>query len=355
MKISFYKYKKILITGGAGFIGSNLIIKLLKETCLEIYNIDKLGYASNHFGIENCLSSLGPSAFKRYQLIKTDLRNQPKINEAIVKINPDLVLHLAAESHVDKSIKDPEIFLRSNIEGTFNLLNCCLDHYIQLSKDRKKEFRFLHVSTDEVFGSLSDKGSFSESSKYDPRSPYSATKAASDHLVKAWFHTYNLPVIISNCGNNFGPWQFEEKLIPKIIKKAISNEVIPIYGDGLNIRDWIYVDDHINALLLILLNGEAGQSYCIGSNNEKTNLEICHEICSYLDTILPKKYSYKKLINFVEDRPGHDKRYSIDASKIIEELGWKPIYNFSDGLEFTINWYLKNKEWFNRLQIKSNT
>ena len=345
MKINFEKFNRVLITGGSGFIGSNLVIRLLKQTTLEIFNIDKLSYASDNFAINNCLSSLNEDATKRYNFLKVDLFDSKETKKALEISNPDLVIHLAAESHVDRSINEPKIFLKSNIEGTYNLLDNCLNHYKKLVGVRKEEFKFLHVSTDEVFGSLRSKGSFKEDSKYDPRSPYAASKAASDHLVKSWFYTYQLPVIVTNCGNNFGPWQYPEKLIPSIIKKALLNEKIPIYGDGLNIRDWIYVEDHINALLLTIIRGRIGESYCIGSDQEKTNLEIVNYICNYLDEIQPKKNSYKELINFVEDRPGHDKRYSINASKIKKNLGWQPTYGFSESLEFTINWYLSNKIW----------
>ena len=348
MNLSLDNYNRILITGGAGFIGSNLIIKLLKETSLEIFNIDKLGYASDHKAIDNCLLKMGKLSNPRYKLLKTDLSNQKNTNHFFEIANPDLVINLAAESHVDRSINNPKIFIQSNVIGTYNLLQSSLCHFNKLSEKRKKKFRLLHVSTDEVFGSLNIKGSFSESSRYDPRSPYSATKAASDHLIKAWFHTYNLPILISNCGNNFGPWQNDEKLIPTIIKKAILNENIPIYGDGLNIRDWIFVDDHINALLLILLEGKIGESYCVGSNNEKTNLDITNEICAYLDEVIPSEFSYKKNITFVKDRAGHDKRYSINASKIKNELGWEINYKFLDSLKLTINWYIKNKSWLNK-------
>tara|TARA_B100000212_G_C27376335_1_gene534897 strand:+ start:1986 stop:3041 length:1056 start_codon:yes stop_codon:yes gene_type:complete len=351
MKFLFENYKRILITGGSGFIGSNLIIKLLLETSLEIFNLDKFSYASDNLAINNCIFNLGDAASKRYKFLKTDLHCRKQTNDAIEISNPDIIINLAAESHVDRSIYNPKIFIDSNINGTFNLLEASLEHFRNLNSNKKKYFRLLHVSTDEVFGSLSLKGSFSEDSKYDPRSPYSASKAASDHLVKAWFHTFGLPILISNCGNNFGPWQYPEKLIPTIIINALSNRIIPIYGDGKNIRDWIYVDDHINALLLVALNGRIGESYCIGSNQEKTNIEIAREICLILDKLKPSKESYIKQISFVDDRPGHDKRYSINSTKISKELGWISNYKFSAALKLTIDWYLKNLSWCNQ---KSN-
>ena len=345
MQKGLEKYKRILITGGAGFIGGNLIKKLLLETSLEIYNLDKLGYASDVTVINDCLTHIGRVGKDRYKFLKTDLSKTNDTKKAIEKANPELVIHLAAESHVDRSIDDPQTFIDSNIQGTYNLLQACLNHYNKLSIERKKKFKFLHVSTDEVFGSLSAKYSFSEYTRYDPRSPYSATKAASDHLVRAWYHTYNLPILISNCGNNFGPWQYPEKLIPTIIKKAIKNQKIPIYGDGSNIRDWIYVDDHIDALFLIISKGAIGESYCIGANQEKTNIEVASEICFLLDKFRPLENSYKRLLTFVEDRPGHDLRYSIDSSKIKNKLGWKPKYTFLDALKLTVDWYLENENW----------
>tara|TARA_B100000242_G_C42997430_1_gene463304 strand:- start:16 stop:1080 length:1065 start_codon:yes stop_codon:yes gene_type:complete len=345
-------YSKIIITGGAGFIGTNLIIKLLKETSLVIYNIDKLGYASDHFAIDYFLKNSEIDFKQRYKLIKCNLSDKDEIFKIVQNIKPDLVMHLAAESHVDKSIDFPQEFLDSNIYGTFNLLNACLNLYSNFDEIRKKRFRFLHISTDEVFGTLSNKGSFTEESRYDPRSPYSATKAASDHLVKTWFHTYGLPILISNCGNNYGPWQFPEKLIPTIIYSAFFKRKIPIYGNGLNIRDWIYVEDHINALLEILLKGKIGESYCVGSSQEFTNIEIANFICDYLDKIKPIDFSYSELITFVEDRPGHDKRYSINPQKISKDLGWRPIYSFNHALESTVDWYLSNIYWCENLLKK---
>ncbi len=344
MEFQFENYKRILITGGLGFIGSNLVVKLLKETKLIIYNLDKLGYASDDFNIESSLK-ISNIEKSRYCFLNVDLFNFEETKQALQKAKPDLVIHLAAESHVDRSILNPNTFIESNIVGTYNLLQSCFHVYSKYSLENKNKFRFLHVSTDEVFGSLGKNGLFCENSKYDPRSPYSASKAASDHLVKAWFHTYKFPILVTNCGNNFGPWQFPEKLIPTIILNALKNKKIPIYGNGSNIRDWIYVHDHINALLHILSDGKIGDSYNIGSTEEKTNLEIAILICSILDNKIPQKEKYCNLIDFVTDRPGHDQRYAINASKLRDELGWAPKYEFNEALKITVYWYLKNIEW----------
>ena len=333
---------RILVTGGAGFIGKALIIKLLSNPQNEIYNLDKLTYASDLVEIDNFIKFKN---LKNYKFLKVDLSNKSQTSEAIKIANPDLIIHLAAESHVDRSITNPFIFIKSNIVGTYNLLEAALIHFQELKAKRKEIFKFHHISTDEVFGTLGDNGKFSEISQYDPRSPYSASKASSDHLVRAWFHTYNLPVLITNCSNNYGPWQFPEKLIPVIIYNALKGEKIPIYGNGLNIRDWLYVDDHVDALLQVICKGKIGSSYCIGGNNEKSNIDCAEEICFYLDKFKPKKSQYKKQISFVKDRQGHDKRYAINASKIKTELGWEPKTNFSDGIRNTVYWYLENTDW----------
>ena len=335
--------KRILITGGAGFIGSNLIIRLIKGSSSIIFNLDKLGYASNLEPIEENLNKTNKNIKNRYQLLKVDLSNPIETAKAVKKADPDLIMHLAAESHVDKSIFYPDSFIKSNIIGTFNLLNSSKDHYENLSLKRKLDFRFLHVSTDEVFGSLDSLdsiNSFSENSPYDPRSPYSASKASSDHLAKACYHTYNFPVIITNCSNNFGPYQFREKLIPMTILNAINLKSIPIYGDGKNIRDWLFVEDHIDALLLALSKGKLGQSYCIGANSEKENIELVRIICQELDNLIPKNKPHFDLVEFIEDRKGHDRRYSINAKKIKEELRWVPKFSFKEALKLTINYYL---------------
>ena len=348
MNLNIEKEKlRILVTGGAGFIGSWLIKKLLDTTPSKIFNLDKLSYASDLTLINKSINSAN------HYLLNVDLINKRELKIAIKRSNPDIIFHLAAESHVDRSINDSTPFIESNIIGTFNILEIAKEHWQNLDKERRDKFRFLHVSTDEVFGSLGEKGSFNEKTAYDPRSPYSASKASSDHLTSAWFHTYNFPVIRTNCSNNFGPYQYPEKLIPLIITKALQNKEIPIYGDGKNIRDWLYVEDHIEALLLIINNGVIGKNYCIGGNNEKTNIEIVTKICNKLDEIY-KISSHKNLIKFVEDRPGHDRRYAIDSSLIKKELNWEASYNFEEALESTIEWYIKNNDWIKKIQSKNS-
>ena len=341
------KDKKILITGGAGFIGTNLIRRLLIETNYVIYNIDKLGYASN-------LNNFNDLENNKHKLInkKIDLADYLKTVQAVFEASPDFIIHLAAESHVDRSIDKPINFVESNIIGTFNILEASREFYNTLSNERKESFRFLHVSTDEVFGSLGFKGSFDEKTPYSPRSPYSATKAASDHLVNAWNHTYKIPTIISNCSNNFGPYQFPEKLIPLTIFKAINGEDIPIYGDGNHIRDWLFVEDHVDALLLILEKGEIGKSYCVGGICERRNKDIVNLICKLLQKYKPKSKPYYKQITFVKDRPGHDRRYAINPKKI-KSLGWMPKSTFEVSLDYTIKWYLENIDWLEELILKS--
>lgn len=336
---------KILITGGAGFIGNTLVRNLLLTTEHEVINLDKLGYASDLTSI----NSLKTDTLSRYTFFKVDLNNFQQLKEAIESSNPDLIMHLAAESHVDRSIEEPNIFVQSNVMGTFNLLEVVREYYHNLPEIRKQRFKFHHISTDEVFGSLGLNGKFSEQTSYDPRSPYSASKAASDHLVRAWFHTYKIPTIVSNCSNNYGPWQFPEKLIPKIIINALNTNQIPIYGDGMNIRDWLYVEDHVEGLKKIVFEGEPGQTYCIGGNAEKTNLEVAVSICEILDELVPLSFSYKNLIKSVKDRPGHDKRYAIDSSKIQNKLGWYPKFSFENGIRKTVLWYIENISWSSNL------
>ena len=338
---------KILITGGAGFIGNTLVRNLLLTTEHEIINLDKLGYASDLTSI----NSLDKKLLSKYTFLKVDLNDFSKLKEAIESSNPDFIMHLAAESHVDRSINEPNLFVQSNVIGTFNLLEVVREFYKKLSEKRKQIFKFHHISTDEVFGSLGVKGKFSEQTSYDPRSPYSASKAASDHLVRAWFHTYKIPTIVSNCSNNYGPWQFPEKLIPKIIINALNINQIPIYGNGLNIRDWLYVEDHVEGLKKIVFKGKPGQTYCIGGDGEKTNLEVAPTICKILDELVPISFSYKTLIKFVEDRPGHDKRYAIDSSKIKTKLGWSPNYSFDNGIRKTVFWYKENLSWCKNLVL----
>ncbi len=338
------KRKRILITGGAGFIGGSLIRKLLKHSSAIILNLDKLGYASNKLAINEIFFNHDERAKKRYSFLKLDLINQLETEEAINKFSPDIIYHFAAESHVDNSITGPKIFIESNILGTFNLLEASRKYYSSISDSQKKIFIFHHISTDEVFGSLGEKGKFSENSAYSPRSPYSASKAASDHLVRSWFNTYDLPVIITNCSNNFGPWQFPEKLIPLAILNALKRKKIPLYGDGKNVRDWLYVEDHIDALLLSSIKGKIGDSYCIGGFGEMTNHELLIKICGHIDKLYPNNAPHKELITYVSDRPGHDKRYAIDSRKIIEELGWFPKHTFNEAIIKTIEWYSSNEK-----------
>lgn len=337
---------KILVTGGAGFIGSAVIRQLINETDNLVINLDKLTYAGN-------LESLMPASdSSRYHFEHVDICNADEVHRVFVQHQPDAIMHLAAESHVDRSIDGPMDFINTNVVGTCVLLQEALRYWNGLTQDMKKNFRFHHISTDEVYGSLGDTGMFTEKTPYDPRSPYSASKASSDHMVMAWYHTYGLPVVISNCSNNYGPYQFPEKLIPLVILKAVKGEALPIYGKGDNIRDWLYVDDHARALRLVLEKGRVGEKYNIGGLNEKTNIEVVKLICALLDELVPDS-SYRpheSLITFVADRPGHDKRYAIDAGKVEYELGWKPEETFETGLRKTVEWYLSNKGWCDRVQ-----
>ena len=344
----FPEKTKILITGGGGFIGGAVIRKLLKESDFIIYNLDKMGYASDLTSIDKVLLNLNIEKDTRHKVLKTDLSNYSKTLSAVRYSDPDLIMHLAAESHVDRSIEGPGEFIKSNILGTFNLLEAAKLHYEKLSDKRKNHFRFHHISTDEVFGTLGEDGKFNEDSKYDPRSPYSASKASSDHLVNSWHHTFGIPTLITNCSNNYGPWQYPEKLIPKIIINALNDLEIPIYGTGENIRDWLFVEDHAEALINVLHRGEIGEKYCIGGNEELSNKEVAEIICNYLDEIQPRKKSYKNLISFVKDRRGHDFRYAIKSDKIEKFLNWHPRLNFKEGIKYTINWYLKNKKWYEK-------
>ncbi|VAW85576.1 dTDP-glucose 4,6-dehydratase [hydrothermal vent metagenome] len=336
---------KLLVTGGAGFIGSALIRLLIKEHDITVINVDKLTYAGN---LES-LSEVATSS--RYHFEQADICDGEKIASILQQHKPDAIMHLAAESHVDRSIEGPSEFIQTNIIGTYMLLQQTLNYWQQLDEAAKERFRFHHVSTDEVFGSLGETGYFSETTPYQPSSPYSASKASSDHLVNAWHHTYGLPVVMSNCSNNYGPCQFPEKLIPLIILKAMRGEPLPIYGDGSNVRDWLYVDDHARALFNVLSHGRLGQSYNIGGHNEKTNLEVVQGICELLDELLPDSphKPHDSLITFVKDRPGHDLRYAIDASKIANELNWQPQENFHSGLRKTVQWYLNNSDWWQHI------
>ncbi len=339
------RFNKALVTGGAGFIGGNLIQKLLLDTDINVLNIDKLNYASDLKGINMVLDKLENNVAERYNMVELNICDKDRLMKVINDYQPDIVFHLAAESHVDRSIDSPSSFINSNILGTFNVLESLRKYMENTSITKKKLFRLLHISTDEVFGSLGKNGIFNESSRYKPTSPYSASKASSDHLVRAWNQTYDIPAIITNCSNNFGPWQFPEKLIPLTILKAIHHEDIPIYGNGQNIRDWLYVEDHVNALLIVADKGINGNNYCIGGANEISNLEIVELICNYLDLKFNTKESHRRFIKYVEDRPAHDFRYAIDSSLIKKELGWKNKFDFKDALEKTIQWYLNNLDW----------
>ncbi len=331
--------RKILITGGAGFIGSAVIRQLITETDATVINVDKLTYAGN-------LQSLMSVADNpRYCFEHVDICDAAKVASLFNEHQPDAVMHLAAESHVDRSITGPAAFIETNIIGTYTLLNAAREYWSELSAERKNTFRFHHISTDEVYGSLGETGFFTENTAYQPNSPYSASKASSDHLVRAWHHTYGLPVVTTNCSNNYGPYHFPEKLIPLIILNACKGKPLPIYGKGDNIRDWLYVDDHARALRLVLEQGRVGETYNIGGWNEKTNLEVVHSICAILDELRPQGAPYASLVTYVQDRPGHDHRYAIDAGKIAHELGWKPLETFETGLRKTVQWYLANTDW----------
>ena len=334
--------RRILVTGGAGFIGGAVVRRLLRESDAVVFNLDKMGYASDLSSIESVLADLGSDHSERHRLLKVDLADAEAVRVAVQTADPDLVMHLAAESHVDRSIAGPGVFIESNVTGTYNLLQAVREHHEQLNDERQEQFRLHHISTDEVFGSLGREGRFSETTPYDPRSPYSSSKAASDHLVSAWHHTYGLPVVLTNCSNNYGPWQFPEKLIPVVTLKAAQGEAIPLYGDGLNVRDWLFVEDHVDALLLAACNGTSGRSYCVGGYGERTNREVVECICLHLDHLIPTETPHNNLIQMVTDRPGHDRRYAIDPSRIENELGWSPRHDFSSAIEETVRWFLNH-------------
>jgi dTDP-glucose 4,6-dehydratase len=331
----------LLVTGGAGFIGSNFIHYIMENTSCQIINLDKLTYAGNLTNLKSILHH------PRHIFIKGSIQDRTLVKQLLEQYRPDGVIHLAAESHVDRSIDGPGEFIQTNIVGTFELLECVRDFWFRQDSTQKAAFRFLHISTDEVYGSLGAEGYFTEKSRYAPNSPYSASKAASDHLVRAYFHTYGLPVLVTNCSNNYGPYQFPEKLIPLIILTALEGQPLPIYGDGSNIRDWLFVQDHCSALIKVLTHGQPGEVYNVGGNNEKTNLQVVQEICDLLDIRQPCQsgLSYRELITFVKDRPGHDRRYAIDSSKLQAELGWIPQESFATGIGKTVKWYLDNLDW----------
>jgi dTDP-glucose 4,6-dehydratase len=340
--------EKFLVTGGAGFIGSAVIRLLLTGREYQVLNLDKLTYAGN-------LESLEPVAcHPGYRFVRGDIANRELVTRLFADFRPDVVMHLAAESHVDRSIDGPAEFIQTNIVGTSVLLEVAREYWSGLSGEARDRFRFHHISTDEVYGSLGKDGFFTEETAYDPSSPYSASKAGSDHLVRAWHRTYGLPVLLTNCSNNYGPYQFPEKLIPLVILNALDGKALPVYGDGGQVRDWLYVEDHARALLEVVERGRVGATYNIGGHNERRNLEVVHAICSLLDEYCPGRpgriSSYAELIRFVEDRPGHDRRYAIDAARIKSELGWVPAETFETGLRKTVQWYLDHPGWYRNVQ-----
>jgi dTDP-glucose 4,6-dehydratase len=339
---------RILVTGGAGFIGSALVRRMIEETDHHVLCIDKLTYAGSLTSLRSVAES------DRYAFLQADICDEAAIRRAIDRFRPDVVTHLAAESHVDRSIDGPDMFIRTNLVGTYAMLSTSLAYWRSLEDGKKARFRFHHISTDEVFGSLGAEGYFDESTPYDPRSPYSASKAGSDHLVRAWGHTYGLPVLVTNCSNNYGPYHFPEKLIPLMIIKGLSGEELPVYGNGGNIRDWLYVEDHVRALQQVFEEGAPGETYAIGGGNEMSNLTVVELICDRLDILRPRDdgASRRSQIRFVTDRPGHDQRYAINAAKIRSTLGWRPIETFATGLGKTVAWYLDNEWWWKDIQAR---
>ena len=340
--------KTIFVTGDAGFIGSALIRFLMNETDNVVVNFDKLTYAGNLESLKSIESN------ERYNFVQGDICNKEKVMEVLAQFQPDYIMHLAAESHVDRSIDGPGEFIETNVVGTYSLLEAARRYYFSLDDNKKANFRFHHISTDEVYGDLGETGLFTEETSYDPSSPYSASKAASDHLVRAWHRTFQLPVVVTNCSNNYGSYHFPEKLIPLIILNALDGKALPIYGDGKQVRDWLYVDDHARALYKVVSEGKLGETYNIGGFNEKQNIEVVNTICNHLNDLIIDKpvglTDFKELITYVTDRPGHDVRYAIDANKINDELGWHPVETFDSGIKKTIEWYLANLEWCKHVQ-----
>jgi dTDP-glucose 4,6-dehydratase len=341
-----FESKRIIITGGAGFIGSAVCRHLIKKTAAEVVNYDKLTYAGNLDSLRDVASD------KRYRFVKGCVTDQANVQRLFKNFRPDAVMHLAAETHVDRSITGSRDFIETNILGTYTLLEAARHYWSLLDQKKQQTFRFIHISTDEVYGSLGTKGLFTELTPYDPSSPYAASKAASDHLAIAWYRTYGLPVIVLNCSNNYGPFHFPEKLIPLTILNALEGKELPVYGDGSNIRDWLFVEDHAKALSLIVARGRPGHTYNVGGRNERTNLQVVQAICAALDELRPSKKSYATLITFVTDRPGHDFRYAIDASKLENELGWRAEENFESGIDKTVRWYLANEWWWSPIRQK---
>jgi dTDP-glucose 4,6-dehydratase len=333
---------RIFVTGGAGFIGSALVRHLIANSPHEVLNLDKLTYAGVLESLEEIASD------PRYRFVRGDICDGALVRGLLGEFQPDVIAHLAAESHVDRSIDGPADFIDTNIVGTFSMLEQALDYWRGLDAERQKSFRFHHISTDEVFGSLGEEGHFTEETPYDPRSPYSASKAASDHLVRAWGHTFGLPVLVTNCSDNYGPYHFPEKLIPLVIIRALAGQDVPVYGDGGNVRDWLFVEDHARALATVFEKGEPGETYNVGGNSERKNIEVVRAICAALDQRQPRSdgLSYAEQIRFVPDRPGHDRRYAIDASKIRNELGWEPQVSFEEGIARTVDWYLERRDWW---------
>lgn len=335
---------RVVVTGGAGFIGSAVVRHLVLEKEYDVLNIDKLTYAGN-------LTSLrAVEGNSSYRFLKADICNGQAIGEALESFKPDRIMHLAAESHVDRSITGAKDFVETNVLGTFTMLECARAYWQSLQGQKREDFRFLHVSTDEVYGSLGEHGLFTETTPYDPSSPYSASKAASDHLAKAWARTYKMPVIVSNCSNNYGPYHFPEKLIPLVILNALEKKALPVYGSGANIRDWLYVEDHARALDLIAERGRVGETYNVGGRNERRNIDVVKTICLLMDQLRPAAEPHTNLIEYVDDRPGHDARYAIDATKLEDDLGWKALENFDTGIEKTVRWYLENQWWWEPLR-----
>lgn len=336
---------RIFVTGGAGFIGSALVRHLIENTTHEVLNFDKLTYAGTLSTVERVAGS------DRYRFVQGDICDAEAVRAAIVEFKPDVITHLAAESHVDRSIDGPGAFVQTNVVGTYTMLAEARAYWLGLDNAAREAFRFHHISTDEVYGSLGDTGLFTEETPYDPRSPYSASKAGSDHLVSAWGHTFGLPVLITNCSNNYGPYHFPEKLIPLMIAKALDDQPLPIYGKGDQVRDWLYVEDHVRALQAVFERGQPGRTYNVGGHNERQNIEVVKTLCAILDELRPRAdgKSYANQMTEVADRPGHDKRYAIDASRIGEELGWTPAETFETGIRKTVEWYLANEDWWRPL------